>query len=318
MAMLTVSVIIPTLDGEMTLGDVFGALKVQSLQPLELIVVDSSSQDRTREIADQAGATVVTIARKNFDHGGTRTAIVRQARGDIVVFFTQDAVLADRNSLERLVRPLLQDSEGKIACTYGRQLPAKDADPIAAHLRQFNYPPLSQCRNYEDRFRYGLRTVFISNSFAAYRKLALSTCGFFRNGLIFGEDTCTLGRLLQAGYEVCYVAEAEVYHSHNYRLGQDFRRSFDIGVLHCSQNWLLADYGQAEGIGGEYVRSLLATMWREKRYAKIADGLVRCVLRFLGYKLGRNFHLFPRALRPLMSMNRMWWKNHLARDEQGL
>lgn len=315
----SISVIIPTLNGDTTLGAFFGALKAQSLQPLEVIVVDSSSEDRTREIAEQAGAMVVTINRKDFDHGGTRSAIAQEARGDILVFFTQDAVLADRQSLERLVRPLIADDrEEGIACTYGRQLPAKNADPIAAHLRLFNYPPLSQCRRFEDRFRYGLRTVFISNSFAAYKKQALADCGFFKNGLIFGEDTCTLGRLLQAGHEVCYVAEAEVYHSHNYQLGQDFRRSFDIGVLHRSQNWLLADYGQAEGIGGEYVRSLLATMWQEQRYVKIADGLVRCFAKYLGYKLGRNFQLLPPKLRPLMSMNQLWWQSDLSRDGQGL
>lgn len=301
-----ISVIIPTLNGEATLGELFGALKVQSCKPSEVLVIDSSSCDRTAELARDFGAKLLTIERNQFDHGGTRTVAAQQSTCEILVFFTQDAVLADRHALQRLVAPLLTDPT--VACTYGRQLPAKDADPIAAHLRLFNYPPLSQCRCFADRSRYGLKTVFISNSFAAYRKSALSSCGFFKNGLIFGEDTCTLGRLLEAGYRVCYVAEAEVYHSHNYSLLQDFRRAFDIGVLHRREAWLLDAYGRAEGVGGQYVRSLLAAMVQMKRYVLLVDCLVRITLKFLGYQLGRQYPLLPARLLPLLSMNSIWWQ----------
>ncbi|HSL40477.1 MAG TPA: glycosyltransferase family 2 protein, partial [Desulforhopalus sp.] len=133
-----------------------------------------------------------------------------------------------------------------------------------AHLRLFNYPPQSSIRSHADRERFGLKTVFVSNSFAAYRRGPLEEVGYFKNTLIFGEDTCTLGRLLLAGYRVAYVSEAAVYHSHNYSLVEEFRRSFDIGVLHSTEKWLLATYGRAEGVGGRYVRSVLNMLSREK------------------------------------------------------
>lgn len=307
-----ISLIIPTLNGAATLPEFFGALKVQSLTPYEIIVIDSSSDDHTVAVSRDAGATVMVIARESFDHGGTRTAAARMAQGEILVFFTQDAILADREALGRLVEPLLQHDH--VGCTYGRQLPARNADPIAAHLRGFNYPPHSQCRSYADRFRYGLKTVFISNSFAAYRKEVLASCEYFNNGLIFGEDTCTLGKILLAGYKVCYVAEAEVYHSHNYSLIEDFRRAFDIGVLHKRQSWLLAAYGHAEGIGGKYVISLLTKMFQDKRYLLLAECLLRSTLKLLGYKLGRNHRRLPSFLRSSLSMNRLWWRHRPEMD----
>jgi rhamnosyltransferase len=106
---------------------------------------------------------------------------------------------------------------------------------------------------------------------------------------------------------VCYVAEAEVYHSHNYSLVEDFRRAFDIGVMHKSQSWLLAAFGHAEGIGGRYVISLLTKMFQDKRYLLLADCLLRSTFKFLGYNLGRNHRRLPVFLRSLLSMNRLWW-----------
>lgn len=302
----TITVIIPTLNGAETLGEFFAALKRQHLQPDEILVGDSSSDDETVEMCRSAGAKVYALARGSFDHGGTRTELAKLARGSILVFFTQDAILATRDALGCLVEPLLIHE--KLACTYGRQLPGKNAGPIAAHLRLFNYPPQSQVRCFADRHKYGLKTIFISNSFAAYKKKALAACDYFKNGLIFGEDTCTLGRLLVAGYEVAYIAAAAVYHSHNYTLFQELRRSFDIGVLHDSEKWLLQTYGGAEGIGARYLRSLFSKLLRDKEFFLIPGCLVRSAMKLIGYKLGRSYKKLPASWRPVLSMHRLWWR----------
>lgn len=299
------SVLIPTFNGCDTLGEFFAALKRQRIQPDEILVGDSMSEDGTVDICRANGATVIPIPRNTFDHGGTRTALVTKAATEVVVLFTQDAILADRDALEKLIAPLFADEH--IGCVYGRQLPRKDANPIAAHLRLFNYPAISEVRSFEDRERYGLKTIFISNSFAAYKRKALASVDYFKNGLIFGEDTCTLGRLLAIGYKVGYVSEAEVYHSHNYSVLEDFRRSFDIGVLHQSENWLMATYGHAEGIGARYVWSLVNRLWNEKRYFWLADCVLRSISKFIGYKLGCTYERLPSKIRPYLSMHRAWW-----------
>lgn len=302
-----ISVIIPTLNGEGTLEQFFAALRMQNTQPDEILVADSSSRDRTVEICRKYGAEILSVAKEEFDHGGTRTRLARQAKGDIIVFFTQDAILASPNALELLVAPL---RDGTVACSYGRQLPNENASPVAAHLRAFNYPPESSRRKYADRAQFGLKTIFISNSFAAYRKDRLEEAEYFKNGLIFGEDTCTLGRILAAGHTVVYVGEAAVYHSHNYSIREELRRSFDTGVLHSREKWLLDTYGRAEGVGAQYVRSALGALCRGKQYLLIPDCLLRSMFKLVGYKLGRFYEILPSTWVPVLSMNRLWWQRY--------
>jgi rhamnosyltransferase len=301
----TISILIPTLNGGATLPEFFAALCLQDTPVDEILVADSSSDDDTVAICKKNGAEVFGITRDEFDHGGTRTILASKAKGSILVYFTQDAILSAPDSLRKLVQPLLE--RDNICCTYGRQLPFTDASLVAAHLRRFNYPEESATRSYADRSKYGLKTVFVSNSFAAYKKEALAAVGFFKNGLIFGEDTCTLGRLMMAGHEVYYASEAAVYHSHNYDYGQEFRRSFDIGVLHSGEKWLLDTYGHAEGVGRAYVRSALDEIISQKKYPLICDWIMRNAVKYTGYKLGRIYKRLPRKLCSSLSLNRRWW-----------
>ena len=300
-----ISVIIPTLNGETTLPNFFAALFMQDLAVEEILVGDSESEDRTVEICTEHGARVIHIPRKQFDHGGTRTLLAEEAIGDVLIYFTQDAVLSDPKALSKLITPLIEKEE--ICCVYGRQLPLPGASLLASHLRSFNYPARSELRSFADRLEYGLKTVFVSNSFSAYKKGPLAAVGYFKNGLIFGEDTCTLGRLLMDGGSVYYSSEAAVYHSHNYSYGQEFKRSFDIGVLHSAERWLLETYGKAEGVGSIYVRSALGEIFSQKKYTMIFDWFLRSSIKFAGYKLGRAYELLPKNVCSSMSLNRQWW-----------
>ena len=307
-----ISVIIPTRNGAATLGELLAVLALQTIQPDEVLVVDSTSEDETVEIARRYKAKVTVIDPDAFDHGGTRTQFAGAARGELLIFLTQDAIPASRDALAQLIQPFADHPE--VAVSYGRQLPHRDATWSAASLRQFNYPPQSCLREFNDRDRYGLKTIFVSNSFAAYRKQALAEVGYFKNGLIFGEDTCTVGRLLQRGYRIAYVGEARVYHSHNYSLAEEFRRSFDIGVLHATEHWLLETYGHAEGIGLTMVRRQLAELGRDRRVALMVDVVVRSVLKYCGYCLGRSFRKIPARYVPYLSMHRTWWKGRSETD----
>lgn len=301
----TVSVLIPARNGEATLRELLAMLSLQTLTPHEVVVADSASTDNTAEVARQYGAGLVDVDPGEFDHGGTRSMLAQRARGDILVFMTQDAVMKTRDALEKLVAPLLEDDE--VATSYGRQLPAFDADFFARSLRNFNYPGSSAVRSMADRERLGLKTVFTSNSFACYRRKYLRDVGFFPAKLIFGEDTIVVARLLQKGKKIVYVGDAEVYHSHNYSPLEEFRRYFDIGVLHATQNWFISAFGQAEGQGVQYVRHVLGLLLQEKRYTLLPELLARVCMKYCGYKLGRYYKMLPKDLVPRLSLHRSWW-----------
>jgi polysaccharide biosynthesis protein PslC len=303
-----ISVVIPTLNGGSVLRQLLQKLSEQSIQADEILVVDSSSTDETVRISGEYGAAVISIDREKFEHGATRNLAVKQCSGDIILFFTQDAVPATHNLIEKLLAPLAKDP--KIAISYGRQLPHPGASLSATALRSFNYPDQSKVRTFSDRETLGFKTAFVSNSCAAYRRSCLEEVGCFQEGLVFGEDTCAAGRLLKNGYAIAYVAEATVFHSHNYSLLQEFRRSFDIGVLHKSESWLIETFGRAEGEGGKYVRFELSMILKQKKIYLLPVFFLRNLAKYSGYKIGNMYHVLPQWLLPKLSMNSDWWTRY--------
>ena len=78
------------------------------------------------------------------------------------------------------------------------------------------------------------------------------------------------------------------YHSHNYTWIQEFKRSFDIGVLHSTEQWLIDTFGRAEGHGFGYLCSELAFLKRKKRLFLLPAYVIRNGLKFLGYTLSNK------------------------------
>ena len=303
----TVSVIIPTWNGEQWLDRLLTMLEQQTLVPDEIIVVDSGSQDRTCDLVCRHNVRLVEIAQQDFDHGGTRTMAAGLAVGEILVYMTQDAVPASRDALELLVQPFMNND--KIAATYGRQLANNDANIFSEHLRLFNYPDQSEVRCWNDRSQFGFKTIFISNSFAAYRRDVLAAHGFFPKKLLFGEDTLTVAKLLENGYCVAYVGDACVYHSHNYSIRQDFKRYFDIGVFHKHQVEQLRKFGGPGGAGKRYVRSEMSMLVAQQKYFLLPESLIRNAGKLIAYNLGKLYKRIPRCCAERLSMNRSWWSS---------
>ncbi len=302
-----VSVIIPTWNGEQWLEQLLAMLERQTIVPLEILVVDSGSSDATCAIARHHNVRLVTIAQQDFDHGGTRTMAARLAVGEILIYMTQDAVPASRDALELLIEPFSQNEH--IAATYGRQLANSDATLFSKHLRLFNYPEAPEVRCWADRAVFGFKTIFISNSFAAYRRDLLAAHGYFAGKLLFGEDTLTVAKLLENGYCVAYVSKACVYHSHNYSIWQDFKRYFDVGAFHSHQAVQLEKFGGPGGAGRKYVCSELSMLAAEKKYLLLPESVLRNGCKFIAYTLGKHYTKIPRCWAERLSMNRNWWSS---------
>ena len=300
-----ISIIIPTYEASKHLGLLLESISSQTVKDFELIVIDSSSSDNTLDIAKSYNAKTTVIDKSEFDHGRTRTLAAEQAKSEILVYFTQDANPCDRVAIEKLIRPIEEDDQ--VAAVYGRQLPAPDSSVFAQHLRLFNYPDKSQVRQLSDCDKLGIKTVFFSDSFSAYRKAALEEIGYFKKGLIFGEDTCAAADMLLKGKKIVYAADAKVFHSHNYTIYQDFRRYFDMGVFHRNESWLLREFGKAEGQGVKYIKSEVAFLKKRKRFELLPQLGVRILAKYLGYKMGRQYVYLPKGINKRFSLNRLWW-----------
>ena len=300
---MKISLIIPTYNAQKYTPQLFERLKEQSLN-FEFIVIDSSSTDDTVKIAKKYTNNIIIIPQSEFDHGGTRTKAAKIASGDILVFLTQDALLVDNNSVELLVDAFTSSNIGAV---YGRQLPYEESSLFGSHLREFNYGSKSYIRTYEDRTKYGIKTAFLSDSFAAYRRDALESIGWFKDGLIVGEDSYAGAKIILQSYALAYVADARVYHSHSYSIIQEFKRYFDIGVFHKRESWILKEFGKAEGEGGKYVKSEFIYLINKKAYLKIPEFFIRNGMKYLGYKLGYYHIKFSKSFSKKLSMHASWW-----------
>ena len=161
---LCVVVIIPTCNAGLEFSNALSILCHQS-QKLNVLIVDSSSDDETLDIARKYKVQVIEIPRHSFNHGGTRQMAIDSLGGiDIAVFLTQDAILTDADSIRNILKPF-HDNDVVAVC--GRQLPRKEATLIEGHARIYNYPSQSFVRSINDVSEQGLKTAFMSNSFAA-------------------------------------------------------------------------------------------------------------------------------------------------------
>jgi rhamnosyltransferase len=133
---MKISIIIPTFNAENNIETLLAGIALQNLTDFEVIVIDSSSTDKTLQIAQTYGAKTISVPRNKFDHGGTRTNALQEAKGDIAVLFSQDVKLYDSDSIKNLTNVF--DNQDT-ALAYGRQVPALNATVFAKHLRIYNY-----------------------------------------------------------------------------------------------------------------------------------------------------------------------------------
>ncbi len=304
---MQISVIIPTYNATGCLPKLLESLKNQTIS-FELIIIDSSSTDNTLEIAQKYTQNILTIPTDEFDHGGTRTKAGQIATGEIIVFLTQDTLLYDKDTLKALVDSFTDASLGAV---YGKQLPYDESNIFGKHLREFNYTDTSYTRSLADKEVYGIKTAFLSDSFAAYRRSALEDINWFKDGLIVGEDSYAGAKLILKGYTLAYTADAKVYHSHSYSPIEEFKRYFDIGVFHKKEQWILDNFGKAEGEGMKYITSEFNYLLKNHAYLHIPEFFIRNGLKYIGYKLGRHYQYIPQRLFPLLSMHKNWWKTNL-------
>lgn len=281
----SLSVVIPTLNAADEIDSLLDIIEAQSLQPLDILVVDSSSDDGTvGEVAKHPCVNLVRIERKEFNHGSTRDMALRRSAGEFVCFLTQDAVPASNRYLERLVAPFLADDS--IALVTGRQLPKADARRFEQLVRNFNYPNAPSVRSKSDLPKYGIKTFFASDTCSAYRRTAYLECGGFDH-VNTNEDMLMAARFVASGLKVAYEPGAEVYHSHNLTPSQQFARNRALGMfleLHSDDLMHASEIGE----GGRLVKAVSSQLLREGRLTEFIAFGVDCCARLLGNRAGRR------------------------------
>ena len=312
---MTVDIIIPTYKPDETLCLLLHKLQGQTFVVHRVIILNTEEK-----LWKQAAAAypieqvlkelpceyeVFHIAKKDFDHGGTRQFGAEHSDADVMVFMTQDAVPVDAYLIENLVRAM---EEEEAATAYGRQLPDDTVGVIEHYTREFNYPAKSYVKSKRDLETMGIKTYFCSNVCAMYRKDVYEKMGGFVLHTIFNEDMIMASKVIQAGYKIAYVAEAMVIHAHKYTYRQQFTRNFDLAVSQRQYHEIF-DGVKSESEGMRLVKNTMKYLFRHGKWYLVPDLIFQSGFKFLGYRFGKKYDKLPLWLVKKFSMNPSYWRD---------
>ncbi len=209
------SVIIPNWNGREWLDRCLRSLLAQTLQPVEILVVDNGSTDGSAEWVVEAFPAVRVLRQpENLGFARATNIGIQASGGEFIVFFNNDA-RAEPDWLERCVKAMGNDAA--IASAACRTL--DDHDPARIYSLGDGFLPNGDGMNIARGMRYRSdlpmpRWVFgPSGCTAVYRRAALEKVGLLDEDYVsFHEDVDLNWRLLLAGYKCLYVPEAVAYH----------------------------------------------------------------------------------------------------------
>lgn len=301
----TVDVIIPSYRPDEKLKHLVAMLQKQTYPIDHILIINTEESLWNPELIENPDRVeVFHIQKSEFDHAATRRLGESFSNADILVYMTQDAVPAN-NALIYYLLKAFQNPEVKAA--YARQLPDKDSRIIESYTREFNYPAMGRIKSEKDMEELGIKTFFCSNVCAAYAHQTYKELGGFPKKAIFNEDMIYAGHLVQAGYSIAYVAEAEVVHSHNYSFVQQFHRNFDLAVSQADHPDVFGGV-KSEKEGIKLVLQTASYLSSQKQKRWIPKLILDSGSKFLGYRLGKMYRRLPKGLVRAFSMNKGYWK----------
>jgi rhamnosyltransferase len=292
-----ISVVVPVKDGGADLVRCLEAIGRQRIEEdVEIVVVDSGSSDDSAEHARRRGARVHEIPPEEFGHGRTRNLGARLARGDVLVFTSQDAHPADDAWLGLLVAPLRASET--VGGVYGRQLPHASARPPERYFLDFLYGPEPRVQELASPDELSFEVTLFSNVNAAIRREVWERFPF-ADDMIMSEDQEWSRRVLLAGMSIVYEPRAAVFHSHAYTVASAFRRFYDSGA--SADRSYVSEAGASRralrSAAARYARGEVSWLWRTGQRRWIPYAAVYEAAKFAGLQLGRRHERLPGWLR---------------------
>lgn len=229
-----VSVIIPTLNGGEILIKVCKALIQQVFQNRwEVVIIDSKSSDGSIRLVKDLFSNskiplrLITIDRKDFQHGRTRNQAIQQCRGEIVLLLTQDSVPVQDDWLYTMYNAF---ENSKIAGVFGRHI-AYDSHPKLIHrdldlhferMNEMQVRKIDDWDEYQNNISLKQTLHFFSNNNSGLRKSIWEKIPF--PDVDYGEDQTWAMKVLEDGYSLSYKRESIVRHSHNFNFKNLIKR----------------------------------------------------------------------------------------------
>ncbi len=306
-AVPVISVVIPVKDGGDGLARCLDGIRSQQTEEaVEIVVVDSGSIDGSVGVAGARGALVHEIPAHAFSHGASRNLGAGRARGELLVFLSQDAVPVDGQWLSRLTAAF--DQHPELAGVYGRQLANDGATPPEEYFLDFLYGTTPRTQRAAALHQLSMDTTLFSNVNSAIPRQIWERYPFVED-IIMSEDQEWSRRLLLEGYSIAYEPAAAVRHSHKYTIVGAFRRFFDSGA--SSDRAYMAGRQHSSRVlrraATRYALGEMAWLWRTGRRRWIPYAVFYESAKLAGLFCGAKHGRIPLGVKRRLSAMPAYW-----------
>jgi rhamnosyltransferase len=220
-------------------------VRAQTYANYELWNFDSTSTDGTLEIISEFNRPerIRLNDPDSYNPGRVLNAAVAATSADILVFLNSDATPQSVDWLAQLIAPL---QDAKTGASYGRQTARPDCRSLFV-------------KDTERAFGDGRIAAgwlhFFSMANSAVRRELLERYPF-ETSIQYSEDIDWSYRMRKLGHRIVYVPEAAAMHSHNYSLGQSYKRHFGEGM---AEAWIF----RSGELNTSFLRYCLLPLGRE-------------------------------------------------------
>ncbi len=200
-----VTVIIPALNEEETIGWTVRSLQEQTYKNLQLIIVDDGSTDGTPEICHKLAQNDNIIYARFSERAGKSAVLnygLQFTRGEFVIFVDSDTTF-DRDAIYKMLTAFADPEVGGVS---GNLRPRNGNNNLLTHLQQIEYIfTISIGRRV--RAKLGILPI-ISGAFGGFRRnlIGLNSIGGHEPGP--GNDSDLAIRVRKKGYKISFQPDA--------------------------------------------------------------------------------------------------------------
>ena len=279
-----VSIICPIYNGSKYIEKLDESIRKQrNIDKFEIKYILTQSRDNSKEILDKINADYSEISIEQYSHSLSREKAAYEAKGEIIVFISQDIKILNDLWLYNLIKDI---ENGVCDASFSKQI--CDNKTIERYTRMKNYSEESRIVSKDDLKTLGIMTYFYSDASSAIRKdIFVSLNGYDGKNLLTNEDMYIAYKIINNGYKIKYAADSVVNHSHKYKYTTLFHRYFDQGVF-LAQNKYIKDAGDNSS-AFSLLKFVALQSLKEFNILAFVDIITNFAVRFIANKLGQNY-----------------------------
>lgn len=281
---MKVSIICPLYNAQEYVEPLYMGIKTQvKVDITEIKFILTECKDKTEHLLKKMSLDYEKIKVEEFSHSLVREKAAINAKGDVIVFITQDIKIIDQYWLYNLVKDI---DSGVCDAAFSRQIGYAE-HTVEKYTREINYPEESRVVSKGDIDKLGLMTFFFSDASSAIsKKVFIELNGYDNKNLPTNEDMYFAYKLIMNEFKIKYESNSKVIHSHNLTFKETYNRYKDIGEF-FAQNSYLEEYSAGQR-GKVVLLYIIKRALQDKSYITIWDAFINFSARLIGMRAGKR------------------------------